>query len=151
MDWEFTPLAFPPATQAQQDIFSHNPPNVQDEIVQWPLPEGHLWNLLLHDDYNVTIDSISVTQDGSELPAILKTFEESLSSIPSPMLTLTPTRELAYRSQRPDTVTLAKPKYPTRIQWLSIKAVFIQLYITEDMPLKEVRDLLERDHGFSTT
>lgn len=58
---------------------------------------------------------------------------------------------LAYPSREPSVVALEPPKYPTAQEWDKIKPVFTKLYRTENRPLREVKDILERNHGFVAT
>lgn len=63
---------------------------------------------------------------------------------------------LAYRSREPSVAAtqLAKPpsnspsNSPSNEDWEKIRPVFEKLYNTENRPLKEVRRMLQRDHGF---
>ena len=55
------------------------------------------------------------------------------------------------RFPKPGVVAPVQPGYLTNREWNNIKPVFTKLYITEDRPLKEVQNILERDHGFVAT
>ncbi|KAF7512262.1 hypothetical protein GJ744_001830 [Endocarpon pusillum] len=63
---------------------------------------------------------------------------------------------LAYRSREPSMAAfqLAKPPInsssnsPSNEDWEKIRPVFEKLYNTENRPLKEVRRMLQQDHGF---
>jgi len=57
---------------------------------------------------------------------------------------------LPYRSREPS-VAAPEPtelKRPSAQDWHNIQPLFTKLYSTEDRTLKDVKRILERDHGF---
>lgn len=42
-------------------------------------------------------------------------------------------------------------RYPSAEDWKKIRPVFTNLYSTEDKTLKDVKEIIERDHGFVAT
>jgi Clr5 domain len=57
---------------------------------------------------------------------------------------------LPYRSREPSVAApeATELKRPSPQDWHNIRPVFTKLYSTEDRTLKDVRSILERDHGF---
>jgi Clr5 domain len=57
---------------------------------------------------------------------------------------------LPYRSREPSVPAPepSKLKRPSPQDWHNIRPVFTKLYSTEDKTLKDVKSILERDHGF---
>jgi hypothetical protein len=57
---------------------------------------------------------------------------------------------LPYRSREPSVAApeATELKRPSPQDWHNIRPVFTKLYSTEDRTLKDVRSIIERDHGF---
>ncbi|KAF7508934.1 hypothetical protein GJ744_008490 [Endocarpon pusillum] len=58
---------------------------------------------------------------------------------------------LVYRSREPSVIAAERPKYPSAQDWENIKPIFTKLYSTENRTLKDVKAILEKDHGFVAT
>ncbi len=58
---------------------------------------------------------------------------------------------LAYRSREPSVLVPQPPKHPSTEDWNRIKPIFTKLYSKENKTLKEVKAILEREHGFYAT
>jgi hypothetical protein len=43
------------------------------------------------------------------------------------------------------------PRLPVRADWVRLKGVIRALYIEKNLPLKDVRAIMEREHSFKAT
>lgn len=55
---------------------------------------------------------------------------------------------LVYRSREPSLLASQATQHPNDQEWQDIKPVFERIYNTENRTLKDVKTILERDHGF---
>jgi Clr5 domain len=57
---------------------------------------------------------------------------------------------LPYRSREPSVASpeTTESKHPSPQDWDNIRPIFTKLYSTEDRKLKDVKSILERNHGF---